>query len=90
MNSRNLLKSIGMPMGDSYALTSSKKYFPDNAAYRIEVPTINSIEALDKLLNEVTKKGILINRVTETRGMFLHLVNKLASNIRCKISAHCG
>jgi len=77
MNSKNLLKAIGMPIGDCYTLTSSTKYFPDNAAYRIEVPTINSIEALDKLLNEATKKGILINRVTETRGMFLHTRDEL-------------
>ena len=90
MSSQNLLKSIGMPTGDRYTLTSSNKFFSDNTAYRIEVPTINSIEALDKLLNEATKKGISINRVTETRGMFLHTRNELKEWVKLSSAYGCN
>jgi hypothetical protein len=77
MKSRELLKQAGMPCGDNYGLPVSFKNFPDKANYRIEVPTINSLEALDCLLNEAIKKNIIINRVTETRGIFLHTQNEL-------------
>jgi hypothetical protein len=69
---RQYLKKIGMPQGDAYDMSSSSLRFPDGAAFRIEVPTVNSAEAVAALLETATKNGITINRVTETYGMFRH------------------
>jgi hypothetical protein len=69
---RKYLKKIGMPQGDAYDMPSSALRFPDGGAFRIEVPTVNSAEAVAALLETSTKNGITINRVTETYGMFRH------------------
>ena len=53
-------------------MPTATERFPDGGAYRIEVPTVNTAEAVDALLNRATKNGITINRVTETYGMFRH------------------
>jgi hypothetical protein len=69
---RQYLKQIGMPQGDAFDMPSSSLRFPDGSAFRIEVPTVNSAEAVAALLETADKNGITINRVTETYGMFRH------------------
>jgi len=69
---RDYLKKIGMPVGDAWDMPTSKLRFPDGAAFRIECPTVNTAEAVGALLDTATKNGIVINRVTETYGMFRH------------------
>jgi hypothetical protein len=69
---RKYLKKLGLPTGDLFDMPSSALRFPDGAAFRIEVPTVNSAEAVAALLETATKNGITINRVTETYGMFRH------------------
>jgi hypothetical protein len=69
---REYVKKIGLPDGDLFDMPSSPVRFPDGAAFRIEVPTVNSAEAVAALLDTSTKNGITINRVTETYGMFRH------------------
>ena len=46
---RMYLKKIGMPQGDAYDMPSSALRFPDGGAFRIEVPTVNSAEAVAAL-----------------------------------------
>lgn len=69
---RDYVKTLGMPGGDLFDMPSSALRFPDGGAFCIEVPTVNSAEAVESLLNTATKNGITINRVTETYGMFRH------------------
>jgi len=69
---REYLKKLGMPTGDLFDMPSSPKRFPDGAAFRIEVPTVNTADAVGALLDTAIKNGIVINRVTETYGMFRH------------------
>jgi len=69
---RNYVKTLGLPEGDLYDLPTSNSRFPDGAAFRIEVPTVNTAEAVEALLDTSIKNGITINRVTETYGMFRH------------------
>jgi hypothetical protein len=69
---RAYVKKLGLPSGDLFDMPTSNKRFADGAAYRIEVPTINSAEAVEGLLKTADKNGIVINRVTETFGMFRH------------------
>ena len=69
---RQYLTKIGLPAGDLFDMPSSPLRFPDGGAYRIEVPTVNSADAVAALLDTATKNNITINRVTETYGMFRH------------------
>ena len=63
---RQSLQKLGLPMGDLYDLPTSGQTFPDGAHFRIEVPTINSFEALKALIDRADELGITINRVDET------------------------
>src|SRR5512139_2399220 len=69
---REYVKKLGLPSGDLFDMPSSTLRFPDGAAFRIEVPTVNTAESVAALLDTATKNGITINRVTETYGMFRH------------------
>jgi hypothetical protein len=79
---RAYLKKIGMPTGDLFDMPTSKARFPDGAAYRIEVPTVNTAEAVEALLETATKNNITINRVTETYGMFRHTRQELKEYVK--------
>ena len=71
-DTREYLKKLGLPQGDLFDMPTSTSRFPDGGAYRIEVPTVNTSDAVAALLDTATKNGIVINRVTETYGMFRH------------------
>ncbi len=74
---RKSLGKLGLPKGDLYELTTSGKTFPDGAHYRIEVPTVNSFEAFEALIQQADKQGITINRIDETYGIFRHTLGEL-------------
>jgi hypothetical protein len=79
---REYLKKLGLPAGDLFDMPTSTARFPDGGAYRIEVPTVNSVEAVGALLDTATKNGITVNRVTETYGMFRHTCEELKEYCR--------
>jgi hypothetical protein len=79
---RAYLKKIGMPTGDLFDMPTSKARFPDGGAYRIEVPTVNTAEAVEALLETATKNNITINRVTETYGIFRHTRQELKEYVK--------
>jgi hypothetical protein len=79
---RKYVKTLGLPEGDLNDLPTSDARFPDGAYYRIEVPTVNSAEAVAGLLETSDKLGITINRVTETYGMFRHTRQELKEYCR--------
>jgi hypothetical protein len=79
---REYVKSLGLPTGDLFDMPTSDARFPDGAAFRIEVPTVNTAEALEALLEQATKNGIVINRVTETYGMFRHTCQEIKEYCR--------
>lgn len=84
-NTRSFLTKIGLPSGDLMNLPTSTKTFPDKANFRIEIPTINSLEAAEALLDESDKLGITINRITETHGIFRHIRRDILSWVElCK------
>jgi hypothetical protein len=74
---RKYVKKLGLPEGDLDDLPTSDARFPDGAAFRIEVPTVNSAQAVAALLETSDKLGVTINRVTETYGMFRHTREEL-------------
>lgn len=85
---RDYLKKIGLPEGDLFDLPTSTQRFPDGAAFRIEIPTVNTADAVAALLDTATKNDITINRVTETYGMFRHTREEIKQY--CKLCAQYG
>jgi hypothetical protein len=85
---REYLKKLGLPPGDLFDMPTSTARFADGGAYRIEVPTVNSPEAVEALLDRATKNGITINRVTETYGMFRHTRQELKEF--CRLCSQYG
>jgi len=79
---RAYLKKIGMPQGDAFDMPSSDQRFPDGAAFRIEDPTVNTAETAVALLETAEKNGIVINRITETYGMFRHTAAEIKEYCR--------
>lgn len=68
---REFLKSIGMPEGDAYDLPTSEKRFHDGGQYRFEVPGIQSPKVMEALLDEMDKYQISLHRVTQTKGIMM-------------------
>lgn len=93
---RDYLTKLGLPGGDLEDLPTSGKTFPDGAHFRIEVPTVNSAEAMSALLKRADELGIVINRVTETYGIFRHTIPELkeyiqiANDYGCEVVLSCG
>jgi len=73
---RRQLRELGLPDGDHEPQTSQRT-FGDGGHYRIEVPTINSARAAEHLLANGRERGLVINRVTETRGLFRHTASEV-------------
>ncbi|GAA4305327.1 U32 family peptidase [Compostibacter hankyongensis] len=69
--SREFLKSLGYPSGDLYELPDSAKRFPDGAQYRIELPSVEGPAALEAILEETDKHGLLIHRISQGSGIML-------------------
>ncbi len=79
---REYVKKLGLPPGDLFDMPTSMARFPDGGAYRIEIPTVNTAEAVDALLNRSIQNGTTINRVTETYGIFRHTREELKEYCR--------
>ena len=84
---REFLKKIGLPEGDLYTLPTSKERFDVDGVsqFGLEVPTINSAEAVKALLEEAERLKITINKVDETYGAFRHTREELSEYAKiCK------
>ena len=69
---RAQLDRLGLPDRDTTPAEESARTFEDGCHFRIEVPTVNSAQAAETLLAESRRRGLTVNRVTETRGMYRH------------------
>lgn len=94
--SRAFVRTLGLPDGDLWDLPTSGKKFPDGAHFRIETPTVNSAKAMKGLLDESSKAGDVINRVTETLGIIRHTTAeikeyvKIANDYGCELNLSVG
>lgn len=79
---RNFLKSIGLPGGDLYTLPISKKRFFDGGQYRFEVPGIQGPKVMEALLEEMDKYGIWLHRITQTKGIMSLTDNEISEMVR--------
>ncbi|MEU2831518.1 peptidase [Streptomyces lavendulae] len=78
---RAQLARLGLPGADPSAGEGSGKTFDDGCHFRIEVPTVNSVQAAQTLLSESSRRGFSINRITETRGMYRHTAREIADYV---------
>jgi len=68
--SRDFLARHGYPRGDVWERPTAAGRFPDGAHYRIEVPTVNSADAVQTLVHVVEEEtGVKINRIDQTQGI---------------------
>ncbi len=74
---RLFLEKNGLPQGDAYHLPTSEKRFSDEAQYRFEVPGIQGPNAMNSLLEEIDNLGLVIHRVTQTKGIMLLTDNEI-------------
>jgi hypothetical protein len=79
---REFLKSIGLPGGDAYDLPTSEKRFTDGGQYRFEVPGIQGPKVMEALLEAVDKYGIHLHRVTQTKGIMMLMDNEIIEMVR--------
>lgn len=79
---REFLKSIGLPGGDAYDLPTSEKLFADGGQYRFEVPGIQGPKVMEALLEAMDKYGIYLHRVTQTKGIMMLLDNEIIEMVR--------
>jgi hypothetical protein len=74
---RNLLRLIDLPPGDLNELPTSEKRFPDGAQYRVEIPSTEGPRCLQAVLEEADRLGVLVHRVSQGSGVFLHTDEEL-------------
>jgi hypothetical protein len=68
-DTRQFLKKLNLPDREAYDLPTSDKRFPDGAHYRIEVPTVNSADAMRAVLEVTEDNGVVVNRIDDTYGI---------------------
>lgn len=79
---REFMKTIGLPSGDAYDLPNSQKRFADGGQYRFEVPGIQGPKAMEALLEAMDKYGISLHRVTQTKGIMMLMDNEIIEMVR--------
>jgi hypothetical protein len=93
---REYLGKLGIPGHDLWELPSSDSRFPDGALYRIEVPTLNTADSMQAVLETASDTGITVNRVDETYGIMRHTDKEieryieLAKSFGCELNMSVG
>jgi hypothetical protein len=68
---RSYLQRIGLPPGDLSDLPDSEMTFADGGQFRIEVPTVNTPDAAEIVLDACAEAGVKVDRLDQTAGGML-------------------
>lgn len=68
---RELLADLGYPSQEANDLPTSSKRFPDGANYRIEIPSVEGPRALEAVIEEADRRGVVVHRVSSGTGIGL-------------------
>lgn len=79
---REFLQNIGLPAGDAYDLPTSEKRFNDGGQYRFEVPGIQGPKVMEALLEAMDQYGIVLHRVTQTKGIMMLTDNEIMDMVK--------
>jgi hypothetical protein len=71
VNSREFLRSVGLPASDLHELPDSPKRFPDGAQYRVEIPSTEGPRCLEAVLAEADRLDVTVHRISQGSGVFL-------------------
>jgi hypothetical protein len=75
------LSKLGIAPEDP-ALPSSPKRFPDGAQYRIEIPSVETPEALSAVLEEADKHKVPVHRASQGSGIMMLTDAELTSMLK--------
>jgi hypothetical protein len=70
-DTREFLRSLGLPGEDPHLPITSNKRFADGAEYRIEIPSTEGPRPLRALLEEAARLKVPIHRVSQGSGIML-------------------
>jgi Peptidase family U32 len=84
---RDFLRSIGLPAKDLNELPDSAKRFPDGAHYRIEIPSTEGPRCLEAVLEEAARLDVTVHRVSQGSGVFLLTDEELDETARFAAAA---
>ena len=84
---RDFLRSIGLPPGDLNELPDSEKRFPDGAQYRVEIPSTEGPHCLEAVLEEAARLDVTVHRVSQGSGVFLLTDEELDETARLAADA---
>lgn len=68
---RAFLRGMGLPDGDAHSLPTSDKRFPDGAQYRVEIPSVEGPRAMEAVLDEASRRGVTVHRLSQGSGVML-------------------
>src|SRR3954453_3430615 len=68
---RDFLRSTGLPPRDLNELPDSPKRFPDGAQYRVEIPSTEGPRCLEAILEEAERLDVRVHRISQGSGVFL-------------------
>ncbi|WP_010273142.1 U32 family peptidase [Paenibacillus senegalensis] len=68
---KSFLGRRGFPEGDLHQLPDSPKRFSDGAHYRVEIPSVESPQALQTVVEEMERRQITVHRVSQGSGIML-------------------
>jgi hypothetical protein len=86
MRADDLLTSLGVPT--EVLPPRSPHAFPDGAAFRVEIPSVEGPRVLAAVLDEAKTRGVTVNRVSQGSGAMLHTQAELREMAR--IAADAG
>ncbi|MBI3857392.1 MAG: hypothetical protein HY293_17025 [Planctomycetes bacterium] len=75
------LSKLGIAAEDA-SLPASAKRFPDGAQYRIEIPSVETPEALSAALEEADKQKVLVHRASQGSGIMMLADAELTKMLR--------
>jgi hypothetical protein len=74
---RAALEQVGQQARELAALPTSTKTFPDGAAFRIEIPSVEGPAVLDAVIEEGSRLGVPVHRVSQGSGVAMLLDREL-------------
>src|SRR2546425_686162 len=86
-DTREFLRSIGLPPGDLNELPDSPKRFPDGALYRIEIPSTEGPRCLEAVLEEAARLEVTVHRVSQGSGVLMLTDQELDETARLAAAA---
>jgi len=72
-----LLERLGLPGRDNGEPPSSTKRFPDGAAWRMEIPSVEGPACVRAVLDGARSRQVPIRRMSQGTGVFLHTDEEL-------------